>query len=98
LEVVAMRMTATRVGSTSIARAQRSAARNGAPGAASSSRRVYFGPAGHVETPVVARVELGHETVDGPLIVEEYDATIVVPPDAVAQLDGHGNLVIDLSG
>jgi N-methylhydantoinase A len=97
LEVVAMRMTATRVGNMPIAHAQRSAADNGARGTVSSSRRVYFGTAGHVETPVVARWQLGHEPVDGPVIVEEYDATIVVPPDAIAQVDDHGNLVVDLS-
>ncbi|MFO1061377.1 MAG: hypothetical protein U1E53_30965 [Dongiaceae bacterium] len=30
----------------------------------------------------------------GPLIVEEYDATCVVPPDAVARLDALGNIEI----
>ena len=32
----------------------------------------------------------------GPLIVEEYDATCVVPPGAHAELDGAGNIVITL--
>jgi N-methylhydantoinase A len=33
----------------------------------------------------------------GPCIVEEYDATSLVPPDAEAALDGFGNIVIDLA-
>ena len=32
----------------------------------------------------------------GPLIVEEYDATCVVPPGAKAELDAAGNIVIEL--
>jgi N-methylhydantoinase A len=34
--------------------------------------------------------------VEGPCIVEEYDATCVIPPGARASLDAHGNIVIDL--
>ena len=32
----------------------------------------------------------------GPLIVEEYDATCVVPPGARASLDGFGNIVVEM--
>jgi N-methylhydantoinase A len=32
----------------------------------------------------------------GPLIVEEYDATCVIPPGARAELDAGGNIVIEL--
>ena len=32
----------------------------------------------------------------GPLIVEEYDATVVVPPNATAKLDDYGNIRIEL--
>ncbi len=44
-------------------------------------RRAYFGSdIGWVETQVVGRQTVGGEDVEGPLIVEEYDCTIVVPP------------------
>jgi N-methylhydantoinase A len=33
---------------------------------------------------------------EGPCIVEEYDATCVVPPKAKAMLDAYGNIIIDL--
>jgi N-methylhydantoinase A len=32
---------------------------------------------------------------DGPLIIEEYDATTVVPPGWRAALDAGGNIMID---
>ena len=59
-------------------------------------RPAYFGPeAGWVETPVLRRSDIGGGR-SGPFIVEEYDATCVVPPGARASLDQGGNLVIDL--
>ncbi|HJV10822.1 MAG TPA: hydantoinase/oxoprolinase family protein [Burkholderiales bacterium] len=56
-------------------------------------RKAYFGA--WIETPVVRRSELGKLTA-GPLIIEEYDATCVVPPGARAELDAGGNIVIQL--
>jgi N-methylhydantoinase A len=61
------------------------------------SRQAYFGPAvGWLETLVLRRHDLVTER-QGPCIVEEYDATCVVPPNASALLDSYGNIVIDLS-
>lgn len=59
-------------------------------------RQVYFGPeAGWRETPILRRSDL--ETPrQGPCIVEEYDATVVIPPDSKAELDAYGNILIDL--
>jgi N-methylhydantoinase A len=69
-------------------------------GAARAGRRaVSFsrgGPA--VETPVVSRTAIGPAGRPGPLVVEEFDATIVVPPDATISRDGMGNLVLDVGG
>jgi N-methylhydantoinase A len=60
------------------------------------SRQAYFGPRiGWLETPVLARADLATAR-PGPLIVEEYDATCVVPPGANASLDSYGNIVIEL--
>ena len=56
-------------------------------------RRAYFG-AWH-ETPVVRRSDLSTPRT-GPLIVEEYDATCVIPPGANAELDAGGNIIIEL--
>jgi N-methylhydantoinase A len=57
---------------------------------------VYFGPElGWRQTPIIDRPDL-MTSREGPCIVEEYDATCVIPPGARASLDVHGNIVIDL--
>ena len=59
------------------------------------SRPAYFGLQGGIQdTPVIARTDLiGTETV-GPVIIEEYDSTIVVPPTWSATLDTKNNVVL----
>jgi len=60
------------------------------------TRRVYFGPdRGWQETPILDRPDLATPRV-GPCIIEEYDATCVVPPGARAALDAYGNIMIEL--
>jgi N-methylhydantoinase A len=64
---------------------------------AAPSRRVYFGPKrGWLETPVLTRADLAAPR-QGPCIVEEYDATCVVPPNAEAVLDRFDNIVMTLA-
>jgi N-methylhydantoinase A len=59
-------------------------------------RRVYFGAeVGWIETPILRRSDLVARRA-GPLIVEEYDATCVVPLAATAELDKAGSIVIAL--
>ena len=58
-------------------------------------RKAYFGDHGWLETPVVSRADLATAR-SGPLIVEEYDSTCVVPPGARAERDAAGNIVITL--
>ena len=65
-------------------------------GAARTSRKAYFGPPGLIGTPVIDRPDLAGGKQQGPLIVEEYDATTVVPPGCTAGLDEWGNILIDL--
>ena len=65
-------------------------------GQTSVSRRAYLGPEhGWLEVPVLERAAL-HNTRSGPCIIEEYDATCLVPPNSKVGLDEHGNIVIDL--
>jgi N-methylhydantoinase A len=68
-------------------------ARNGSHG---GTRKAYFG-AGYVETAVVARAAVSLDPTPGPLIVEDMDATTVVPPGATCRLDHLGNLIISTS-
>jgi N-methylhydantoinase A len=61
-----------------------------------ASRRAYFGADwGWLDTPVIGRADLGSARM-GPLIIEEYDATCLVPPGAAATLDRYGNVQIDV--
>jgi len=74
-----------------LARGQRRAA------ATPADRPVYFGPSfGRLDTPVLDRPSLANTACRGPFIVEEYDATTVVPPGCTATLDAWGNIVIDI--
>src|SRR5689334_23488071 len=61
---------------------------------ASPTRRAYFGAQrGWLEARVVNRSALKTPHV-GACIVEEYDATCLVPPGWNARLDTHGNIVL----
>jgi N-methylhydantoinase A len=63
------------------------------------ARRAYFGAThGLVETPVIGRVDLASAGREGPLIIEEYDATAVVPPGWIASLDTRGNIHLHAGG
>jgi len=60
------------------------------------NRQAYFGPEqGWLDATVLSRNDLASRRA-GPLIVEEYDATCLVPPDASAERDDFGNIIIDL--
>jgi N-methylhydantoinase A len=59
-------------------------------------RPAYFGHEhGLLDTRVVGREWVGPEPIAGPLIVEEYDATTVVPPGWAIRRDGADNLVVE---
>jgi N-methylhydantoinase A len=78
-----------------------SMAADGMPRGASrpAHRRAYFGPQhGWIETPLVTRQDLEHGRHEGPLIIEEYDATAVIPPGCQASLDAWSNIVVEGTG
>ncbi len=57
------------------------------------SRPAYFGrERGWLDTPILTRGDIGQTPRPGPLIVEEYDATTVVPPDTTVRRDEAENL------
>ena len=72
-----------------------SLARGGAPRGRPARRRVYFAGAGWTACPCIERDRLGAgAVVTGPAVVEQLDATTVVPPGRRATVDRAGNLVI----
>ena len=59
-----------------------------------ASRRAWFPNDGWMETPVTDRARLTG-TVAGPLIVQEYDATCLVPKGMTARVDVFGNIRLE---
>ena len=96
IELVKIRLTARGCasgGSTSAISTSRCGRRRKAPNnvryrSTAASRPSWF--------PVIGRTGLSQQPVDGPLVVEEFDTTIVVPGHATVHRDRVGNVVIDL--
>lgn len=68
---------------------------SGRAGSSVRNRQVYFGPRWGWQNALVIR----RETLDastGPVVIEEYDTTIVVPPGALVRRDTTGSVHIDL--
>ena len=61
---------------------------------AASVRPVTFDGRTQLEAPVHARTDIGDDAIRGPLIVEQADATTVVPPGWSARRDRFGNIVL----
>ena len=63
------------------------------------SRTAYFGDtSGWIETPVIGRGDLSANVAHGPLLIDEYDSTTVVPPHCTARLDSLNNIRINIQG
>ena len=64
-----------------------------------TERPVYFGPRhGFIDAPVMTRASLEGNSRFGPLIIEEYDSTTVVPPGWTVSIDQWTDLVLDRQG
>ena len=58
-------------------------------------RNAYFGKQhGWMLTPVIDRGRLTNSVTPGPLIIEEYDSTTLVPPDTSVHIDETGNIIM----
>ena len=67
------------------------------PALAASSRSADFGD-GPVEVPVRSRADISDDGAPGPLLIDEYDTTVVVPPGWDAARDASGTLVLTRRG
>ncbi len=95
IEVVSLRLRATAVATRlQFADLARHSATNGHATLSALVRQAYFGPSHGLQTaPIRRRGDIGAEE-NGPLIVEEPDTTVVVPPGWTIQRDVLGNLVL----
>ena len=56
-------------------------------------RKAYYGEErGWLQTPVIARAQISDKPMPGPLIVEEYDTTVIVRPGWTARRDAWNNI------
>ncbi len=63
------------------------------------TRKVWFDAATATEVPVYERERLGRgATLIGPAIVEQMDATTIIPQGWQAEVDRQGNLILTFSG
>ena len=68
-----------------------------AASARKGQRKAYFHGAGYLATPVYDRYRLGAGAgISGPAIIEEREATLVVPPGARADVGAAGSVVVTL--
>jgi N-methylhydantoinase A len=93
VEIVHVRVVASAERATPPA-ARLAVAGAGAAAGGPRTRPAYFGGALR-DTAVVGRHAVGTEATAGPLIVEEYDATTLVPPGWTARLDEQANLRLE---
>lgn len=64
--------------------------------AAGQKRRAYFGrEIGFVDAPVLGEADLGQTPTAGPILIDKYDTTIVVPPGCEIYRAAGGCLVIN---
>jgi N-methylhydantoinase A len=62
-----------------------------------ASRQAWFPSLGWLDTPVIDRAGLASRARTGPLIVQEYDATCLVPGGVDVSLDDFGNIRLNCS-
>jgi N-methylhydantoinase A len=68
-------------------------------GMRTSRRPAYFSrELGEIDTPVLSRGALSRDSTPGPMVIEDYDATTVVPPGWFAHMDENGSIIIDEYG
>jgi N-methylhydantoinase A len=58
-------------------------------------RRAYFGKEyGWLAAAIYLRGGIGSDARQGPIIIQEFDATILVPPDFFVKVDAYANVVM----
>ena len=61
------------------------------------TREAYWGPDhGKIQTPVCTQMNVGPACIFGPVLIDCYDTTIVVPPEATVKSGDNGDIVINL--
>lgn len=95
IELVSLRLQATAVATRlRFADLMQQVPEDGGTAFSSAARQAYFGPRHGLQTAPIRRRHDIEKEEGGPLIIEEPDTTVVVPPGWRASLDGYGNIVL----
>jgi N-methylhydantoinase A len=98
IELVTLRLRERRVDRQRVDALHRSLTRlAGRHDLGATTRALYFGGAAPVEAPVITRTQLPADGLAGPLLIEEMDSTIVIPPGCTARLTDTGSVLVDCS-
>ena len=77
-------------------RPKMSSIRAGKAPANTGTRPVYWRTRGWTDCPIFNRIDLkAQNELAGPIIVEEYGSTIVVPQPWLLRVDDYGNLIME---
>ncbi len=91
VEIVNLRVTAIGIMSKPEVKAEKEIEHEPKP---ENYREVYFSD-GWMNTPIYARNKLkAGARIEGPAVIEDYDTTIVIPPNYTAFVDGYSNIRI----
>jgi N-methylhydantoinase A len=97
VEIANLRLTAVGLGHENRLSFEGSSIDGAAVEGMTGTREVSFERnAGSIAVPLLARRDVDTLRRAGPAVIESYDTTIVVPPDAAFAADGIGNIIIDL--
>ena len=65
--------------------------------AQSERRKAYWGKQyGFIDTPVLKLEQVGQNPIEGPILVDCYDTTIVISPNATIATGDWGNLIVNI--
>jgi N-methylhydantoinase A len=95
VQVVSVRIVARDGHDASSLAGLRAGAVSGGTNGLTSERDAFFSATGRMPTPVTSRDALEGRELSGPLIIEEYDATCVVPPGWTVTLDHMRNINLE---
>jgi N-methylhydantoinase A len=59
------------------------------------NRKAFFGEYGYMDTAIITRDQLTTHTYTGPMIIEDYDSTTIIPPNWSAKCDSQHNIIME---
>lgn len=62
------------------------------------TRKAYWGKEyGSIDTPVLTTEQIGKDTIEGPVLIDRYDTTVVIPPDCTVSVGSMDEITININ-